>query len=63
MTSRSRPELMKADMGELTGYSDTDWEGDIDDRHLTIGNLFIMAGAPVSWLSLKQAIVHLRQSM
>ncbi len=50
-------------MGELTGYSDTDWEGDIDDRHLTIGNLFIMAGAPVSWLSLKQAIVHLRQSM
>ena len=45
--------------GALTGYSDADWAGDLDDRHSTSGNLFIMAGATISWTSKKQATVAL----
>ena len=45
--------------GALTGYSDADWAGDQDDRHSTSGNLFIMAGATISWTSKKQATVAL----
>ncbi len=57
-------QFVKSDLGKLTGYSDADWTaaGDVDDRHSTTGNLFIMAGAPVSWLSKKQAIVALSTS-
>ena len=43
----------------LTGYSDADWAGDLDDRHSTSGNLFIMAGGTISWTSKKQATVSL----
>ena len=52
----------KSDSGNLIGYSDADWAGDCDDRHSTTGNLFLMAGGPVSWLSKKQAIVALSTS-
>ena len=31
----------------------------MDDRHSTTGNLFLMAGGPVSWLSKKQPVVAL----
>ena len=48
--------------GDLIGFSDADWAGDQDDRHSTTGNLFLMAGGPVSWLSKKQAIVALSTS-
>ena len=51
--------FMKSDGGELVGYSDADWAGDVDDRHSTTGNLFLMAGGPVSWLSKKQPVVAL----
>ena len=44
--------------GALTGYSDADWAGDLDDRHSTSGNRFIMAGT-ISWTSKKQATVAL----
>jgi KUP system potassium uptake protein len=53
---------MKSDGGELVGYSDADWAGDVDDRHSTTGNLFLMAGGPVSWLSKKQPVVALSTS-
>ena len=43
----------------LVGYSDADWAGDQDDRHSTTGNLFVMSGSPVSWLSKKQLMVSL----
>ena len=46
----------------MTGYSDADWADDCDDRHSTTGNLFIMAGDPVSWFSKKQTIDTLSTS-
>ena len=52
----------KLDNESLIGYSDADWAGDQDDRHSTTGNLFIMAGGPISWLSKKQPIVALSTS-
>ena len=47
----------KSQSGTLTGYSDTDWAGDLDDRHSTSGNLFLLAGGPITWLNL-QYICH-----
>ena len=41
------------------GYSDANWAGDLDDRHSTTGNAFVMSGGAVSWLSHKQATVAL----
>ncbi len=52
----------KSEDGTLVGYSDSDWAGDPDDRHSTTGNLFLMAGGAISWLSKKQAIVALSTS-
>ena len=48
--------------GVLVGYSDADWAGDMDDRHSTSGNLFLMAGGSISWLSKKQPVVALSTS-
>ena len=45
-------------MCEVIGYSDADWASCQDDRHSTIGNVFIIAGGAVSWLSKHQATVH-----
>ena len=45
--------------GNLIGYSDADWAGDVDDRHSTSGNVFLLAKGAVSWLSKKQATVAL----
>jgi hypothetical protein len=44
---------------DFIGYSDADWAGDQDDRHSTTGNIFLMAGAAVTWLSKKQSVVAL----
>ena len=46
----------------MIGYSDADWGGDADNRHSTTGNLFLMAGGAISWLSKKQAVVALSTS-
>ena len=42
-------------------FSDVDWAGDVDDhdRHSTIGNLFLMAGAAIDWFSKRQPVVAL----
>ena len=49
----------KSGNGDLVGYADADWAGDLDDRHSTTGYVFLMAGGSVSWLSKKQPIVAL----
>lgn len=52
----------KLEDGSLIGFSDADWAGDSDDRHSTSGNLFLMTGGAISWLSKIQAIVALSTS-
>ena len=49
----------KSENGGLVGYSDADYAGDLDDRHSTSGNLFLMSEAAVTWTSKKQPIVTL----
>ena len=49
----------KSDTGALIGFSDADWAGDQDDRRSTTGNVFLLSGGAVSWLSKKQATVAL----
>ena len=49
----------KCTNGDLSGYSDADWAGDVDDRHSTSGNVFSLAGGAVSFLSKTQATVAL----
>ena len=43
----------------LVGFSDTDWARDMNDRHSTTGDLFMMSGAAIAWSSKKQPIVAL----
>ena len=47
------------DEDPVMGYSDADFGGDLDDRHSTTGNVFLLAGGAISWLSKKQAVVAL----
>jgi hypothetical protein len=49
----------KTNIFELTGYVDSDWCGDIDDRKNTSGYAFYMGGTCFTWLSKKQPIVTL----
>ena len=48
----------KAD-NSIIGFSDADWAGDLDNRHSTSGNLFVMSGGAIRWLSKKQPVVTL----
>jgi hypothetical protein len=43
--------------GDLIGYTDADFAGDIDDRRSTGGYVFVFAGGAVSWSSKKQTSV------
>lgn len=43
----------------LTGYADSDWAGDKNDRKSTSGYVFMVFGNTVSWLSQKQPTVSL----
>ena len=45
--------------GEVIGYSDADWGGDVNDRKSTSGYLFQVCGAAISWRSKKQTCVTL----
>ena len=42
---------------EISGYSDSDWAGDIDTRWSTTGYTFVLGGAAISWKSRRQATV------
>jgi hypothetical protein len=41
----------------LTGFSDSDWAGDLDTRKSTSGYVFLLYGGAISWKSAKQNIV------
>lgn len=45
--------------GTLVGFSDADWAGHQDDRNSTTGNVFLVDGGAVSWLSKNQSTVAL----
>ncbi len=47
----------------LLGYSDADWESDLDNRHSTSGNVFVMSGGAISWLRSQLPYQRQRQSM
>ncbi|XP_061360579.1 secreted RxLR effector protein 161-like [Gastrolobium bilobum] len=49
----------KADKYKLTGYSDNDWCGDVDDRKSTAGYVFFMGNTAFTWVSKKEPIVTL----
>jgi len=40
----------KSSDSSLYGYSDADWAGDIDSRHSTTGNVFVMSGEAITGL-------------
>ena len=42
---------------DLSGFSDADWAGDVDNRRSTSGYVFKVANSTVSWCSTKQATV------
>ena len=44
-------------MLKLTGYSDSDHAGDMDDRKSTTGMIFFLDDIPVSWQLQKQRVV------
>lgn len=43
----------------ITGYTDADWAGDVDDRKSTSGYIFSLSGGAVSWRSQKQKCIAL----
>eukprot|EP00253_Pinus_taeda_P011447 PITA_11447 len=43
----------------LTGYTDSDWAGSVDDRKGTSGYVFHMGSGAISWASKKQPVVSL----
>lgn len=44
---------------KLAGYSDSDWNGDVDDRNSTTGFVFYLESSAFTWSSKKQPIVTL----
>ena len=42
---------------DLTGYSDSDWGGDLKTRRSTTGYIFTLEGAAISWKSKRQTTV------
>ena len=47
---------IRSDQLEVTGYSDSDFAGCLDDKKSTSGFIFMMAGGAVSWKSVKQTL-------
>lgn len=49
----------KSEQSVLTGFADSDYAGDLDDRKSTSGCVFMMGSGAISWSSRKQSIVTL----
>lgn len=47
------------DQQDCSGYSDSDWAGDLNDRKSMSGYIFMLGGAGISWRSKKQTSVAL----
>ena len=43
----------------ITGYSDSDYAGDVDTRRSTTGFVFTLSGGPVTWSSHRQKLITL----
>lgn len=43
----------------LTGYSDSDWASDLDERRSTTGYVFIIYGGAISWCTKRQPTIAL----
>lgn len=52
------PKLRNGD-NRLTGYSDSDWGGDADERRSTAGVIYFLGELPITWQSQKQKAVAL----
>ena len=48
-----------ADSGQLIGYADSDYGGDLDRRRSTTGYVFTLSGSPISWKSTLQDTIAL----
>ncbi|OWY94959.1 RxLR effector protein [Phytophthora megakarya] len=46
-----------ASKGELIGYADANWAGDLDTRRSTTGYVFFLHGSAISWKSKRQPTV------
>jgi len=44
---------------DLTGFTDSDWEGDGNDRKSTSGFVFMIGSGPICWSSKKQETLAL----
>ena len=42
---------------QLTGFSDSDFAGDVDARRSTTGVIFFLGNSPITWQSMKQKVV------
>ena len=58
-TQNYRLQFGSIDDNEITGYSDSDWAADQNDRRSTTGYAFLYAGGSISWASRKQTTVAL----
>jgi hypothetical protein len=47
----------KKKVAVLTGFSDSDYAGDVDKRYNTTGVIFLLDDSPISWQSMKQKVV------
>eukprot|EP00253_Pinus_taeda_P001949 PITA_01949 len=43
----------------LVGFTDSDWDGDLDDRKSTAGYVFTLGSGPITWACKKQAAISL----
>ncbi|CAA6656934.1 unnamed protein product [Spirodela intermedia] len=50
-------ERKKEKQVQLTGFSDSDFAGDVDARKSTTGIIFFLANSPITWQSMKQKVV------